>query len=130
MTARVLFHEAAIAPAAMEEAVLRGASGLERLGVRQGDVVCILLHNSPAFLEGEARSAAAWRLLVPDQLALQGRRGGLDPARQRRDSAGHRSGASLAGRGRNPAELPVVADWSGFVEREGLVDGEARHPAR
>ena len=37
----------------MEDAVRRGASGLERLGVRQGDVVCILLHNSPAFLEAQ-----------------------------------------------------------------------------
>ena len=53
MTARVLFRETVITPMAMEEAVRRGASGLERLGVRQGDVLCILLHNSPAFLEAQ-----------------------------------------------------------------------------
>jgi long-chain acyl-CoA synthetase len=51
MTARVLFRETVIAPEAMEEAVRRGASGLERVGVRQGDVVCIMLHNQPAFIE-------------------------------------------------------------------------------
>ena len=51
MTARLVYQETDIDPAATEEAVQRGASGLERLGVRQGDVVCIMLHNSPAFLE-------------------------------------------------------------------------------
>ena len=51
MAAQVLFRDTLIAPSALEAAVRRGASGLERLGVRQGEVVCIMLHNSPAFLE-------------------------------------------------------------------------------
>ena len=53
MTARAPLSGNRIAPVAMEDAVRAGASGLERLGVRQGDVVCILLHNSPAFLEAQ-----------------------------------------------------------------------------
>jgi long-chain acyl-CoA synthetase len=51
MTARLVFQETAIAPAAMDESVRRVASGLERLGIGQGDVVCIMLHNRPEFLE-------------------------------------------------------------------------------
>ena len=50
MTARIVYQETEVAPAAMDAAVRRGASGLERLGVGQGDVVCIMLHNSPAFV--------------------------------------------------------------------------------
>jgi long-chain acyl-CoA synthetase len=51
MTAQLFFHENSTSPEAMEEAVRRGASGLERLGVGPGDVVCIMLHNQPAFVE-------------------------------------------------------------------------------
>jgi long-chain acyl-CoA synthetase len=51
MTARLLFHEQEIAPAAFDEAVRRAAGGLERIGVGQGDVVCIMLHNALAFVE-------------------------------------------------------------------------------
>jgi long-chain acyl-CoA synthetase len=51
MTARLLFQETAIVPSAMEESVRRVASGLERLGIGSGDVVCIMLHNRPEFLE-------------------------------------------------------------------------------
>jgi long-chain acyl-CoA synthetase len=34
-----------------DDAVLRAAGGLERLGVGEGDVVCLLSRNDPAFLE-------------------------------------------------------------------------------
>jgi long-chain acyl-CoA synthetase len=51
VTARIVYQDTDIASAATVEAVRRGASGLESLGVRQGDVVCIMLHNQPAFIE-------------------------------------------------------------------------------
>jgi len=51
MYASLYFDGSAVPPAAFEDAVLRAAGGFERLGVREGDVVCLMLRNSPAFLE-------------------------------------------------------------------------------
>jgi long-chain acyl-CoA synthetase len=51
MSARLLFHDREIAPSAFDEAGARAASGFERLGVGEGDVVCIMLYNGPAFLQ-------------------------------------------------------------------------------
>jgi long-chain acyl-CoA synthetase len=51
MTARLVFGQAEIPSSTLEESVRRTAGGLERLGVGERDVVCLMLHNSPAFLE-------------------------------------------------------------------------------
>ena len=51
MTAALRFHDRELAPAAFDAAVARAAGAFETLGVAAGDVVCILLHNAPAFLE-------------------------------------------------------------------------------
>lgn len=51
MTAALRFGGRDIAPPAFDDAVRRAASGLARLGVGAGDVVCVMLHNTPAFLE-------------------------------------------------------------------------------
>jgi len=40
-----------IAPAELERRIACAASGLERLGIREGDVVALMLRNSPAFIE-------------------------------------------------------------------------------
>jgi len=40
-----------IAPAELERRAACAASGFERLGIREGDVVAIMLRNSPAFIE-------------------------------------------------------------------------------
>jgi len=45
------FGERDISPQAFDEAARRAASGLAQSGVAQGDVVCVMLHNGPAFLE-------------------------------------------------------------------------------
>ncbi|HJY79340.1 MAG TPA: AMP-binding protein [Burkholderiales bacterium] len=128
MTAQVLFQEIAIAPAALEEAVLRGASGLERLGVQQGDVVCILLHNSPAFLEVKLATRLLGAYWCPINWHYKAEEAGwilrdsgasvlvTDPALRMQTAAGI------------PPGLPVVDDWSGFVEREAPWTGEARAP--
>ncbi len=52
MMASLFFDGSRIAPEAFEDAVLRAASGLERLGVGEDDVVCLMLRNDPAYLEG------------------------------------------------------------------------------
>ena len=52
MQARLFFDGSEIAPAAFEDAVLRAAGGFERLGIGEGDVVCLMLRNDPALLEG------------------------------------------------------------------------------
>jgi long-chain acyl-CoA synthetase len=49
--ATLAFGDREIDWTAFDEAVQRAASGLERLGVADGDVVCLMLRNEPAFLE-------------------------------------------------------------------------------
>jgi long-chain acyl-CoA synthetase len=51
MTARLVFHEMEVPSTQLEEGVLRAASGLERLGLGPGDVLCIMLYNQPAWIE-------------------------------------------------------------------------------
>ncbi len=51
MTAALRFGGRDIAPPAFDEAVRRAAGGLAKLGVGAGDVVCVMAHNAPAFLE-------------------------------------------------------------------------------
>jgi long-chain acyl-CoA synthetase len=49
--AGLFFDGSAVPRAAFEDAVLRAAGGFERLGAGEGDVVCVMLRNHPAFLE-------------------------------------------------------------------------------
>jgi len=51
MRASLFFDGVEQPPAAFEDAALRAATGFEHLGVREGDVVCLMLRNCPAFLE-------------------------------------------------------------------------------
>jgi len=51
MAATLVFADRKIVWTAFDDAVQRAASGLERLGVEEGDVVCFMLRNEPAFLE-------------------------------------------------------------------------------
>ena len=67
--------------AAIQERALRGVGALTALGIGEGDVVAIMLRNEPAFLEAMLIARHRRLLLLPDQLALQGRRGRLHPAR-------------------------------------------------
>ena len=128
MTARLVFNASEIEPAALEERVRRAAGGLERLGVRQGDVVCILLHNSPAFLEAQLAARLLGAYWCPINWHYKA------------DEAGwilRDSGAKVlvtddalraqAGAGIAP-DLPVVADWVRFIQEEELWNGEARRP--
>jgi long-chain acyl-CoA synthetase len=51
MSAALRFGGELIAPAELERRAARAAAGLERSGVGEGDVVALMLHNSPAYLE-------------------------------------------------------------------------------
>jgi long-chain acyl-CoA synthetase len=51
MTATLHFGDKVIVPAELERRAACAAAGLERAGVGEGDVVALMLHNSPAYLE-------------------------------------------------------------------------------
>src|SRR5205823_7842065 len=51
MTATLGFGGEAVAPAELERRAACAASGFERLGIGEGDVVALMLRNSPAFIE-------------------------------------------------------------------------------
>ena len=51
MSAALRFGDELIAPAELERRAACAAAGLERAGVVDGDVVALMLHNSPAHLE-------------------------------------------------------------------------------
>ena len=51
MSAALAFADEEIAPAELERRIACAASGLERLGIREGDVVALMLRNSPTFIE-------------------------------------------------------------------------------
>jgi long-chain acyl-CoA synthetase len=123
MTARILFQETAIAPAALEEAVRRGATGFEHLGVREGDVVCIMLHNQPAFIE----AMLAARLLGAYYCPINWHYKAEEAGWMLRDSGAKVLVTDTALRGQIGAgispDLKVVTDWSqwrdGFPEWSG-----------
>jgi long-chain acyl-CoA synthetase len=51
MSAALAYGGSVIEPAELERRAASAASGLERLGIGEGDVVALMLHNSPAFIE-------------------------------------------------------------------------------
>jgi long-chain acyl-CoA synthetase len=123
MTAALHFNEKAIAPGEFDRSVRQAARGLEALGVRAGDVVCIMLHNQPAYLEAifAARLLGAYYCLInwhykADEAGWILRDSGAkvlvtDPGLRSQVRAGL------------PAEVRVIDDWSrwrdGFAEWEG-----------
>ena len=50
MPATLMFDDRETDWSTFDDALLRAASGFERLGVAEDDVVCIMLRNEPAFL--------------------------------------------------------------------------------
>ena len=61
MQAGIYFDGNAVSPPAFEDAVLRAAGGFERLGVREGNVVCLKLRNGGAralVVRSDLRAAA------------------------------------------------------------------------
>jgi long-chain acyl-CoA synthetase len=128
VTARLVFNAGEIEPAAFEERVRRAAGGLERLGVRQGDVVCILLHNGPAFLEAQLAARLLGAYWCPINWHYKADEAGWIL----RDSGAKVLVTDEALRAQAapgiPPGLPVVADWGRFVKGEVPWNGPARSP--
>ena len=128
MTARILFSAQEFDSARFEARVRRAVGGLEKLGVGHGDVVCILLHNGPAFLE----VMLATRLLGAYWCPVNWH--------YKADEAGwilRDSGAKVLITDRTlraqvatgiPPDLPVVDEWSRFADTQAEWQGEPRSP--
>jgi long-chain acyl-CoA synthetase len=128
MTARLFFQETGIAPAAVEEAARRAASGLERLGVRQGDVVCIMLHNQPAFLE----AMFAARLLGAYYCPINWHYKAEEAGWMLRDSGAKVLVTDAALRSQIepgvPLEISVITDWTRWRTEFAEWNGAQRPP--
>ncbi len=130
MSAALRFQDREIAPQAFDDAVRRVAGGLERLGIGEGDVVGIMLHNVPAFLESMRAARmlgaffctinwhyrseeAGWILRDSGAKALV-----IDPAL-------HAQIAQAV-----PERLPIVdgADWEGWRGAQPAWQGAERRP--
>ena len=128
MTARLVFNASEIEPAALEERVRRAAGALERLGVRQGDVVCILLHNGPAFLEAQLAARLLGAYWCPINWHYKADEAGwilrdsgakvlvTDDALRAQAAAGI------------PPDLPVGNDWKQFLDGQVPWKAEERRP--
>jgi long-chain acyl-CoA synthetase len=126
MTARLLFQDRETA--GFDQRVRRAATGLEKLGIGKGNVVCIMLHNKPAFLEAvfAARllgaywcpinwhykaEEAGWILQDSGAKALV-----IDPALRSQIAAGIAPGVA------------VIEDWAGFTKDLPTWSGAERTP--
>jgi long-chain acyl-CoA synthetase len=125
VTARLLFNGRETAAAAFDDAARRAAGGFERLGVGEGDVVCLLLYNQPAFLE----AAFGARLLGAYSCPINWH--------YRADEAGwilSDSGAKVlvtSPQLRQQIESPSVAtvdDWEAWMKDQKPWPGEPRKP--
>jgi long-chain acyl-CoA synthetase len=128
MTARLFFNEVQTAPGAFDEAARRAASGLERLGVRQGDVVCIMLHNHPAFIE----AVFAARLLGAYYCPINWHYKAEEAGWMLRDSGARVLVTDHALRSQIEAGIPpdvcVIASWSEWCCDFPQWHGDARAP--
>ena len=126
MTARLLFQGRETA--GFDQTVRRAATGLEKLGIGERDVVCIMLHNKPAFLEAvfAARllgaywcpinwhykaEEAGWILQDSGAKALV-----IDPALRSQVAGGI------------PPGVAVIEDWAGFTKDVPIWNGATRTP--
>ena len=129
MTAALRFGGQEIAPQDFEAAARRAAGGLERLGVREGDTVCIMLPNGPAFLEAMfgARmlgayycpinwhyksEEAGWMLRDSGAKALF-----VEPALREQIAAGFPEGLQVL----DPEAFVCAAPWSGAERSPGAM---------
>jgi long-chain acyl-CoA synthetase len=128
MTARLWFHEKEVPAGAFDEAVRRAAGALERIGIGEGDVVCLMLHNSPAFLEATFAARLLGAYYCPINWHYKAEEAGwilqdsgakvliIDPPLHSQIEAGI------------PQGIRVIQDWRGFTRSQPEWGGAARKP--
>jgi long-chain acyl-CoA synthetase len=128
MTARLHFKDVETSPAEFDKGVRRAASGLERIGVRQSDVVCIMLHNSPAFVEAQFAARLLGAYYCPINWHYKAEEAGW----MLRDTGAKALVTNPTLRPQIEAGIPpgvsVIDDWTAFTEGQGLWNGSPRLP--
>jgi long-chain acyl-CoA synthetase len=127
VTATLLFGEATPEPDEFERRVARGAGGLDALGIGDGDVVALLLPNSPDFVEAmfAARTLGAYYCPINWHFKAD------EAAFVVRDSGAKALVASPdlieAVRSALPG-IPVITDWKSWRDGQAPYAGPARAP--
>jgi len=128
MTARLVFGSAEVPPAEMERRAARAAAGLERLGVREGDVVALMFRNEPAFLE----AMLACRLLGAYHCPINWHFKAHEAGHILRDSGARALAIDPELRAQIAAGIPqgmaVVDDWTVWRDAHAPWSGAPRNP--
>ncbi len=125
MTAALRFDGSETSPAAFEAAAHRAAGGFEKLGVGDGDVVCVMLHNSPEYLIAMFGA----RLLGAYGCPLNWHYKAEEAGWILRDSGAKAlvTSPQLRQQIEAPA-IPTIDDWQAWLAGQAPWNGAARRP--
>ena len=129
MTAALRFGAREIAPQEFEAAARRAASGLEQHGLGKGDVVCLMLHNRPAFLEAMFAARLLGAYYCPVNWHYKSEEAGwilrdsgaralvVEPALREQIAAGFPEGLAIL----DPEAFVSAFPWSGAERSPGVM---------
>ena len=129
MTAALRFRGQTFAPEAFEETARRAAAAMEEAGVGEGDVVCLMLRNGPAFLEAELGARLLGAYYCPINWHYKAEEAGwilsdsgakalvLDPALRAQIAAGIPAGLPIL----DPAAVASHRPWNGAGRTPGAL---------
>ncbi|HET7669434.1 MAG TPA: AMP-binding protein [Burkholderiales bacterium] len=124
MTAALVFGPEAISPEELQRRAACAASGFESLGVREGDVVALFLHNSPAYLE----AMLACRLLGAYHCPINWHFKADEAGFILKDSGARLLVAEPELLAQVEGSTQAVSDWRGFVDAHPPWQGTPRAP--
>lgn len=124
MTAALVFADEEISGQHLEQRAARAAGGFESLGVREGDVVALFLHNSPAYLE----AMLACRLLGAYHCPINWHFKADEAGFILRDSGARLLVAEPELLAPTGVSTQAVTDWRGFVDAHPAWRGAPRAP--
>ena len=122
MTAALIFDQESISPSELERRAACAASGFESLGVREGDVVALFLHNGPAYLE----AMLACRLLGAYHCPINWHFKADEAGFILKDSGARLLVAEPQLLAQIEPEIPTVMEWGGLVDGNPPWQGAAR----